>query len=85
MNEIDADQLELDSLAASPTIQWCSLDMEFQYFVVRERLSRKLTEVRLGPPVVTRALLDGSARRRRDQRMAGRMARDTGAVTERAA
>ena len=56
----------------SSTSLWCPLDPEFQYFVVRERLSAQLTQVRQGVPVPTSALRDGTARARRDRRVAAR-------------
>jgi hypothetical protein len=66
----------------SPTMLWCSLDVEFQYFVVRERLSKQLAEVRQGWPVPASALRDGSARRRREHRIAQRVQKCTRGITE---
>jgi hypothetical protein len=82
MDVTDADQLEQGWIDQSSTMLWCSLDMEFQYFVVRERLSKQLAEVRQGLPVPTSALQDGSARRRREQRIAQRVQKCTRAITE---
>jgi hypothetical protein len=82
MGVTDDDQLEQGWCAQGPTRLWCSLDMEFQYFVVRERLSKQLAEVRRGLPVPTSALRDGSARRRREQRIAQRGQKCTRGITE---
>jgi hypothetical protein len=70
-----AEDLNIDRGARSGehTMLWCSHDLEFQYFVSRERLSAQLAEVRRPPPVLTTALRDGSARARRDQRIAQRL------------
>ncbi|WP_445184432.1 hypothetical protein ACTXG6_39590 [Pseudonocardia sp. Cha107L01] len=76
------DQHEQGWSAQIPTMLWCSLDMEFQYFVVRERLSKQLSEVRQGLPVPTSALRDGTARRRREQRIAQRVQKCTRGITE---
>lgn len=47
-------------------------DPEFQYIIVRPRLSAKFAEVRMPRPEPTAALIDGSARARRDRRAAAR-------------
>lgn len=47
-------------------------DPQFEYMIVRPRLSAKFAEVRQPRPVPTSALIDGSARARRDCRAAAR-------------
>jgi hypothetical protein len=74
MEHITEDQVnDLEVIEVSSTRLWSELDPEFAYFVVRKPLSARLAEVRQDPPVVTSALADGSARARRDERIAARL------------
>jgi hypothetical protein len=73
MDNITRDQVnDASVIEISSTRLWSELDPEFAYFVVRKPLSAQLAEVRQDLPVLTSALADGSARARRDERIAAR-------------
>jgi hypothetical protein len=61
---------ELDAIDASGTLT--ALDAEFHHLISHPKLSAEFAQLHEPQPMATTSLLDGSARKRRDRRIAQR-------------
>ncbi|WP_433267272.1 hypothetical protein ACQPZF_01005 [Actinosynnema sp. CS-041913] len=68
--EVEPTDEDIAALDASGVLT--ALDAEFHHLISHPKLSAELAELRRPQPVTTTAVLDGSARARRDRRIAQR-------------